>query len=64
MNNDYKKAAIWFGLGVVLAIVLTGEPEGATAAKADRSQYCQMIELYAATKGEYGWPPYKGGCDD
>jgi hypothetical protein len=24
--------------------------------------YCEMVEIYEQTGGQYGWPPYKGKC--
>ena len=32
--------------------------------KAQRDRYCDMIELWAETGGDAGWPPYKGDCDN
>jgi hypothetical protein len=32
--------------------------------KAERQHYCEMLDIWNETGGEYGWPPYKGDCDD
>lgn len=26
--------------------------------------YCEMVQIFKSSGGEYGWPPYKGECDD
>jgi hypothetical protein len=25
-----------------------------------QQQYCEMVEIYHESGGEYGWPPYQG----
>jgi len=30
----------------------------------ERERYCQMLELWNETDGQYGWPPYKGECEN
>jgi len=27
-------------------------------------RYCQMVDLWAETGGDAGWPPYDGECDE
>jgi hypothetical protein len=29
----------------------------------EREQYCEMVELWAKTGGDAGWPPYNGKCE-
>ena len=31
-------------------------------AERQQDQYCEMVELWEKTKGNSGWPPYKGEC--
>jgi len=26
-------------------------------------QYCEMVEIWAETGGDAGWPPYNGKCE-
>ena len=33
-------------------------------AERQRAHYCEMVDLYHETDGEYGWPPYNGNCED
>jgi len=56
-------------LGVALLIILA---IGAIswAGKVDQeleedndTHYCEMVKLFKETKGESGWPPYKGECE-
>ena len=30
----------------------------------ERDRYCQMLDIWNETDGEYGWPPYKGDCEN
>lgn len=30
----------------------------------DRARYCDMIDLWAETGSDAGWPPYNGNCED
>jgi len=32
--------------------------------KQERERYCQMLDIWNETDGEYGWPPYKGDCEN
>jgi len=29
----------------------------------ERDHYCDMVEIYDKTEGDYGWPAYDGPCD-
>lgn len=31
--------------------------------QAQRNNYCEMVAIYENTKGEMGWPAFKGDCD-
>lgn len=42
-----------------LALVLTGKPEQ----QAEYNHYCEMVEIYKDSGGEYGWPPFRGECE-
>jgi len=30
--------------------------------QAAHERYCDMVQIWHETSGEYGWPPYKGEC--
>jgi len=30
----------------------------------ERDRYCDMVDMWNETDGEYGWPPYKGDCEN
>ena len=32
--------------------------------KQERQRYCEMLELWNETDGQYGWPRYKGECEN
>lgn len=55
----YAAAAILF----VSTMSIIGNMEKADA-EAERELYCEMVETYHETGGEYGWPPYKGECEE
>jgi|GEM_PF-2957749 len=55
-------AAFVAGTAFMLATSMTNED-----ARRDRDLYCEMVLLYEATDGEYGWPDYRderSECDD
>ena len=56
---------ILYALGAALFLAMlsiVGNME-AEDRKQERDRYCQMLELWNDTDGEYGWPPYKGECE-
>lgn len=44
-----------------LAFAFAGAYDSDHAAD-QQSMYCEMVETYKKTNGQYGWPPYKGEC--
>jgi len=53
---------ILYALGAALFLAMlsiVGNME-AEDKRQERDRYCQMLELWNETDGEYGWPPYKG----
>jgi len=57
---------ILYALGAALFLAMlsiVGNME-AEDRKQERERYCQMLELWNDTDGEYGWPPYKGDCEN
>ena len=57
-STDYW-VVLFFGLWAVLSLI------DIPADKSDDLEqqhvlYCQMVETYKTTGGEYGWPDYKG----
>lgn len=54
-----------FGLNTLLACALAGGLAWAFAQQPDdleqqRALYCEMVETFKNTGGEYGWPDYHG----
>lgn len=45
-----------FSVGVVFMIVANMSDKDV---RGERDLYCEMVMLYDATDGEYGWPDYK-----
>jgi len=54
-------------MGAIVAALLAGlyltAPDKLEAERQHQS-YCDMVEVWDETGGEYGWPPYNGreGC--
>ena len=55
--------AILIGLALLAVYGLVGNGD-VQDEQAQRDRYCDMIELWAETGGDAGWPPYNGNCED
>lgn len=72
MNEDTQVKVLGMGVvvlivGLVLAIVaavVTGQGSYNEAIN-QAATYCEMVELWVESGGEYGWPAYRGTevCD-
>jgi hypothetical protein len=47
-------AAVLIGALIVVISSMTDED-----LQRDRDLYCEMVQLYDSTDGEYGWPDYR-----
>ena len=47
-------AAVLIGALIVVISSMTDED-----LRRDRDLYCEMVQLYDSTDGEYGWPDYR-----
>ena len=58
--------AILYALGAALFLAMMSIVGNMNAEdkKAERDRYCEMLEIWEETDGEYGWPPYKGECNN
>ena len=57
---------ILYALGAALFLAMlsiVGNME-AEDRKQERERYCEMLDIWNETDGEYGWPPYKGECEN
>jgi len=57
---------ILYALGAALFLAMlsiVGNME-AEDRRQERDRYCQMLDIWNETDGEYGWPPYKGDCEN
>jgi len=52
------------GAALFLAMLSIVGNMNAEDKRQERERYCQMLELWNETGGEYGWPPYKGDCEN
>lgn len=58
---DFKTGVVLGGL-VVLGLIALGNVIGDQPddLEQQRALYCEMVETFKNTGGEYGWPDYKG----
>ena len=54
---------ILLALGLLIIYGLAGTAD-VQDEQDQRDRYCEMIELWAETGGDAGWPPYNGKCED
>jgi hypothetical protein len=49
---------------LILVFALTGCTDQNAPLKPvfHQNQYCEMVQIYHDSKGEFGWPPFKGEC--
>lgn len=45
---------------ITLSNVIDGQPDDL---EQQRALYCEMVETFKNTGGEYGWPDYKGSYE-
>ena len=59
-----KTAAAVMALAMFFALVLFVSNEDFKDAQQARSLYCEMVDAWHTSGGEYGWPPFEGECHD
>lgn len=55
-------STMWFAIGITVlftTFVLIGSMDMQDESAAER-HYCDMVEIFDKSGGEYGWPPYRG----
>jgi len=58
-----KTAAAVLVLAMFFALVLFVSNEDYKDAVQAQSLYCEMVQAWHSSGGEYGWPPFEGECD-
>jgi len=58
-----KTAAAVLVLAMFFAFVLFVSNEDYKDAVQAQSLYCEMVQAWHSSGGEYGWPPFEGECD-
>ncbi len=55
-----KRYQVILGLiGLVIAMGIVGQSD-LEEAERQQAEYCEMVKLWKQTKGQAGWPAYKG----
>ena len=57
-----KTAAAVLVLAMFFALVLFVSNEDYKDAVQAQSLYCEMVQAWHSSGGEYGWPPFEGEC--
>ena len=52
------------GAALFLAMLSIVGNMNAEDKKQERERYCEMLDIWNETDGQYGWPPYKGECEN
>jgi len=54
------------GAALFLAMMSIVGNMNAEDKRQERERYCEMVDIYNETGGEYGWPPYRDNieCED
>jgi len=52
------------GAALFLAMLSIVGNMNAEDKRQERERYCEMLDIWNETDGEYGWPPYKGECEN
>ena len=47
----------------VVAVYFTPKTEYSEL-EMQHQHYCEMVQIFKSSGGEYGWPPYKGECNE
>jgi len=57
-----KSPVVWLLLMLVAALMVVGQMDYEDAVLAER-HYCDMVERFEKSGGEYGYPPYNPDID-
>lgn len=58
-----KLVATWALGGLIVAALVVGAVTDVQIAQERDAQYCDMVALYKQTRGDSGWPDYRGVYD-
>ena len=47
---------------VFVSVILLSNEDYKDAVEA-QSHYCEMVQAWHDSRGEYGWPPFNGECE-
>lgn len=64
-NSKKHTDFITFLIAVVIILLCLSITMGSTEAIVAEgyTEYCEMVELWESTEGNYGWPPFQGPCE-
>ena len=57
--GDLIMAVVALAAVTIVFVVALGL-EGVSDEQAAQDHYCEMVDIWDRSKGEYGWPPYRG----
>lgn len=56
------KQAFWVLFGIALVVLVNLPEHRADDLDKEQSLYCEMVQTFKETKGQYGWPDYRGNA--
>lgn len=59
--NHHRVLIILFGAFLLAAVLVANTLDKRSEAN-ERDLYCDMVQQFKDTNGQYGWPAYKGEC--
>lgn len=62
MHRDTAPIAVLAAL-ILLVVGIGLSVGGESEEQLQRDHYCEMVEIYEQTGGEFGWPAFDGECE-
>lgn len=53
---------IWLACGFIIVVALVNNPDEPDALTKEAQTYCEMVQQFKETKGQFGWPDYRGNA--
>lgn len=57
-------AVIYILIGIAVMLTLSHATSARDDLEAMQNEYCEMTQLHKETKGQFGWPDYRGNAKE
>lgn len=61
--NSHNRTTVAVCALVLACLAVVGTMDRSQA-KSDQALYCEMVETFKSTGGQYGWPDYRGNAGE